>query len=144
MGRRGPAPTPTRLLELRGSWRAETRQGEPTSPPACPTPPSELRRPAKRVYRSVVCRLREAGLATRLDERALARYCELAVQFHRAVERVEKGEEDESRMLSLDRALMRHEDRFGLSPSARARLVVGAKEEPPSSQEDYFGEAQTG
>lgn len=29
MGKRGPKPTPTPILRLRGSWRADTRKGEP-------------------------------------------------------------------------------------------------------------------
>lgn len=30
MGKRGPKPTPTNLLKIRGSWRAETRNGAPS------------------------------------------------------------------------------------------------------------------
>lgn len=33
MGKRGPKPTPTALLKLRGSWRAGTRDGEPEATP---------------------------------------------------------------------------------------------------------------
>ena len=29
MGKRGPKPTPTAVLKLRGSWRANLREGEP-------------------------------------------------------------------------------------------------------------------
>ena len=39
MGKRGPKPTPTATLRLRGSWRGETREGEPevsVEPVPCP------------------------------------------------------------------------------------------------------------
>ena len=40
MGIRGPAPTPTPILALHGSWRAKTRAGEPRPPQGKPQRPS--------------------------------------------------------------------------------------------------------
>jgi P27 family predicted phage terminase small subunit len=40
MGRRGPKPTPTPILRLHGSWRADTRPNEPQAPAGTPAAPS--------------------------------------------------------------------------------------------------------
>lgn len=42
MGKRGPKPTPTSRLKLAGSWRAETRDGEPEPEAVAPEPMLKL------------------------------------------------------------------------------------------------------
>ena len=59
MGSRGPAPTPTRKLDLRGSWRAGTRPGEPKPEPVAPVKPAALSPAAGAVWDE---RVRQGGL----------------------------------------------------------------------------------
>jgi P27 family predicted phage terminase small subunit len=77
MGRRGPKPTPTKLLDIRGSWRAKTRPDEP-QPPALTkaTPPTWLSEKAKLHWKETAPCLIELGLLTVLDTHAWAMACE--------------------------------------------------------------------
>ena len=77
MGNRGPTPTPSRQLSLRGSWRAGTRPGEPKPEPAAPLKPVGLSPAAGVVWDELVPQLDAAGMVTPVDGRAFARYCEL-------------------------------------------------------------------
>ena len=168
MTRPGPPPPPTDKLRLRGSWRANARPGEPRPKPVRLRAPSWLGKDAKTVFGAVVRQLVEAGLVTRLDENALARYADLFVQYRQASEFLAKygavyavpgrpGPDGKpgpspgfrtypqaSRALVLSGELLRMEDRFGLTPSARARLVVDtpAPEEP--AFDHYFQPVRVG
>lgn len=157
----GPAPTPTNKLRLRGSWRANTRPGEPRPKAARPQPPPWLSADARAVFQAIARQLHAEGMVTRLDEAALARYADLCVHYRQASEFLAKfgavyavpgrpgpdGKPGPStgfrpypqaqRALALASELLRLEDRFGLSPAARARIIV---ETPVVSEPafDYF------
>ncbi len=70
MGARGPAPTPTKILEARGSWRAKARAGELTFPVERPECPAWLSTEARAEWDRVVERLEGAGV---LAQQAYAR-----------------------------------------------------------------------
>ena len=140
-GLKGPAPTPTKILELRGSWRAKTRHGEPQPPPAGQAPPEWLTPEAIPVWDRLVPRLAIMGLFTTLDIEAVGRYCMLFAQWHKAMSLVAQrgmtyplrdklgqitgfAEYPEIGMaIRLGPLLTRLEQMFGLSPAARARLI---------------------
>jgi P27 family predicted phage terminase small subunit len=155
MGSRGPTPTPTRKLDLRGSWRAGTRPGEPKPEPAAPSKPASLTPAAATVWDELVPQLDAAGMVTPVDGRAFARYCELFPVWDELLAFLKKsghahpikngrGEITGVRpypqvrlMLQVNEALLRLEAHFGMTPAARARLLV----EPPVATEpayDYF------
>ena len=161
MGAHGPSPTPTAKLRLRGSWRANTRPGEPRPKVARPRPPAWLSNDARAVFQAVARQLHAEGMVTRLDEGALARYADLCMHYRQASEFLAKfgavyavpgrpgadGKPGPStgfrtypqagRALALAGELLRLEDRFGMTPAARARLIA----EPPAVTEpafDYF------
>ncbi len=75
MGRRGPAPTPTNLLRLRGSPLATKRRDrtEPKPDPTRPRCPSWLDEEAKAAWRQLVPHLDAMRVMTRIDGNALAR-----------------------------------------------------------------------
>jgi P27 family predicted phage terminase small subunit len=75
MGTRGPAPTPTSILELRGSWRAKRNVNEPRPTPAAPKCPSDLPPDAKKIWRRLIATLRDMELLTIADWGQLERYC---------------------------------------------------------------------
>ena len=161
MGLRGPAPTPTRILALRGSNRAGRSSGnEPAPDVALPPPPDWISDDAKKTYAAVGARLVALGVVTVLDGEALAlfaiawarlRRCEEFLQKHGEVYAV-AGKKDgppsgfrlyphAKLALELSDRVVRLSDRLGLSPAARARLTaeIPLEDESPATSFDYFG-----
>lgn len=158
----GPPRTPTEILKRRGSWLAPLRekQGEPVPPRGRPNCPKNLCLQAKRIWRKLIPLLDEMGVLSRVDERAIARYCQLTVAFYKASDFVNKVGithflEDENgkptgevetypqldKMLSISDRLLKLEIQFGMTPSARARLTVLPKDEDAEiieNKEDFM------
>ena len=86
MGRRGPTPTPTEVLKLRGSTlvtkhRERTEAKGPAGKPRCP---EWLDADAKAMWRKLVPQLATMGVLTLVDGNALARYCRLWSRWRKA------------------------------------------------------------
>ena len=148
MGARGPAPTPTAILAARGSWRAAARKGEPKPKIGTPVCPRWLSDEARKIWRRLVPLLVPSGVLTVVDGGALARYCDTWVRWHKATEALDKdgdvlvrrdGSMEASPYVAIYRnlsdMLSRHESQFGLTPAARARLVV---EKAEQTQDDIL------
>jgi P27 family predicted phage terminase small subunit len=138
MGKRGPRPTPTAILRLRGSRRAELR-GEEIEPnmtePVCP---DWLDEPAKACWGQLIPDLQEMGVLAHIDGNALARYCAIWVHWVAAqkfiqqngptyvareidgVTRLVKPWPQVAQMSCWNEQLRRLESEFGMSPAARA------------------------
>ncbi len=125
MGKRGPKPTPTKILALRGSWRAKTRPNEPIPPAGEPAMPSWLSRSAKATWKSVVPPLVQMGVASSVDRFALARYCETLVTWREA-----RKTHDVPAMVKLSNILSGLESSFGMTPASRAELGAAHVPEP--------------
>ena len=136
MAGRGPAPTPKKLLALRGAWRGS---GPPTVDlaSAVPTPPSWLSVKARAVWDEVVPQLCGAGVLAAVDWSCVAQFCATWVHWCEAVTRVDvegvmvandgRGPAFVANpavriAAALSVELRQLGDRLGLSPSARARL----------------------
>lgn len=151
MGKRGPQKTPTRILTLRGSWRAKARGAEPTPDPSPPACPAWLSPVARRAWRRLVPQLRGMSLLGSCDRNALARYCTLFARWRDAEEYLHENgsvyeekavvgigkhsqvvvkafkEYPQARLAArLADQLLRLEHDFGLTPSARAGLAKPA------------------
>jgi P27 family predicted phage terminase small subunit len=142
MGTRGPPPTPTNVLKRRGSWRGNRNPHEPTPPPGKPRCPRWLSDEAKRAWKRMIPQLDAMGILTRLDGHALARYCQLWARWRQAEEflatngdthlvRNADGQVAGVRAYpqvkiaaQLAEQLLRIEQQFGMTPSARTRLVA--------------------
>lgn len=143
MGRRGPAPKPTALKLVQGTYRADRApNNEPMPEPAVPSCPSWLGREAKREWRRIVPELEQLGLLSRIDRSALAAYCqaygewwemEREIQKNGRVQVTDTGYEVIRPCVGIrDRALdrmYRYLREFGLSPSSRTRVSVPEKKE---------------
>jgi len=160
MGKRGPKPTPTKTLENRGSWRAKKREGEPilelvvqdpdTGELTCPT---WLSKEAKRAWKELAPQLQEAGLLAIVDQNALARYCEIWVQWRKAMEFIDKNGQvyegpggtrpwPQVQIAHKGAAeLSRLEQSFGLTPSARVGLTVTKVKDKKNSKDRFFENA---
>jgi P27 family predicted phage terminase small subunit len=145
MGLRGPAPTPTHQLELRGSWRANLNRREPRPEPGPPPCPPGLSADEKKVWRAVCRILADMDLLTKADGATLERYCRFFVRNGLTyplkapadepprggyVGRLPSGEflvawvefPQAREVHRLHKALKDIEDRFGLTPAARTRV----------------------
>lgn len=138
MGKRGPKPTPTRILKLRGSPLAGRREGELPAESAGEfdaTPPPELAGDALAEWQRLVPILRALGVLTPLDRSALHALCERWEAYTACVKLKDSvaGSWQEEAALSnrLNGALdrwMKIAAAFGLTPSDRTKLRVDKKD----------------
>ena len=151
MGKRGPARTPTNILKMRGSWLADTRVDEPQPEKGRPTCPAWLDKEAKRYWREIAPQLETMGILGKCDRGALARYCRTWAKWRQAEEflmehgdyvtiRNAEGQVVEikeppqvARAIRLGDQLLRLEQQFGLTPSARASMAI-TKENPEENR----------
>ncbi len=176
MGTRGPAPTPTSQLKLRGSWRGDTRDGEPDAPAGKPQMPKWMDAEAKKYWARVVVLLEKMGLLSQADEMVLMRYVVMLARWVKAEKFVQKhgtahavweqilipdpdkpGDMKYERRLKymrrfpqvgeaheLHQALLRVEQHYGLTPSARAAIGAaigdGKKTKAANDYGRFFGD----
>ena len=140
MGKRGPRPTPTAVLKLRGSRRAELNRNEPKPEPGVPDPPEMLDEEGLAVWDQLVPQLDAMGVLTRIYGLALSRYCVIWSQWVKATQFIQQNgttypiKDNDGKvkcfvqfpqvaiMHKTAQALLRLEAEFGLTPSARTRL----------------------
>lgn len=153
MGRRGPAPLPTRLKLLRGNpGRRPLNDREPQPEKARPECPDWLDDEAKACWDDLVPQLEAMGVLTRIEGQALTAYCDTWSRWKRAVLFIrEHGEilpikDDKGKVKylqqmpqvaiarSLIQVLHRYQQEFGMTPSSRTRITANAK--PPADKID--------
>lgn len=164
MPKPGPRPTPTRVLRLRGSWRAKRNPTEPQPKVVKPTAPAWLSEDAKKVFDDYAGQLHASGVLTAVDQFALARYADLSVEYRRCAEFTAKhgqvwvvrgrqgpnGEEGRpvgfatypqaKLKLAIASTLLQLEREFGMTPAARAGLrTEDVYADEPSHADYYFG-----
>ena len=155
MGRRGPPPTPTTILKLRGSWRANLNRDEPEPEPGPPEKPSWLDSYASGAWDELVPLLERMRVLTEADGKALTllcttwsrwRQCEEFVAEHGEVYPIKdkEGKTKELRRFpqavaadTLGRAVNRYLGEFGLSPATRTRIQT--VQETPSYDPNEYG-----
>ena len=156
MGLRGPAPTPTALLELRGSKELYNRKAEPKPSAEKPVKPKWLTKDDAKVWRQVTDELARMGTLARSDGNAIGRYCSLVVEWATArafvnklgqsfIVRDSQGKVKEVRLypqvaviVKMNAALLALEREFGLTPASRARIQVNVPERKTDSIKEKF------
>lgn len=159
MGKRGPAPTPAKVLQLRGTYRPDRDAPNAPSPetaaPSCPTwlgKSVPWGREAVREWSRIAPLLEGNQLLTELDRANLAAYCDAYARWwhfrrevarHGAVQVTESGyAAQRPEVTMMNRAL---EDMkkfgalFGLSPSDRRNVSATPKEEADTAADFLFG-----
>ena|SRR3990172_9483158 len=148
----GPRPTPTRILQLRGSWRAKLRDGEPQPRPAIPTCPRHLDREARREWHRVTKVLRPLQIISEADRAILSAYCSCWGRLHDAESKLHgsgglvvkspSGYPMLNPYLSVVHRsveqLQRLASELGLSPAARTRIRVPV--DPAAESDDPFAD----
>ena len=150
MGKRGPAPTPTAMLKLRGSWRADINENEPQPDAVAPEKPDELPAEAEAVWDRLISELELMHVLTRADGFALellARTWGKWMEAERKIEEVGsvypiKNPDGSIKYLqqtpwvamsrNYGAELNRLLQQFGLTPSARSRITTAVKNEQPA------------
>ena len=159
MGRRGPAPTPTTVLKLRGSTLVTRHReaAEVRAPVGRPDCPDWLDETAQAMWNHLIPLLEGMGVLTRIDGNALARYCSLWSRWRKMEAFIQdKGEMyplrgDDGKVKCFQQwtqvsiagklalQLTRLEQEFGMTPSARARIQIAqAPEEQRSGKSRFF------
>ncbi len=140
MGKRGPCPTPTPILKVRGSWRAKTRKNESEPETGRPRAPDNMPVPVAKVWHALLDNLEKMpGILATCDGGQLERYCVYFVRWHDIEIALGKLGDDVlsithgkqsgplfdrmlKQSLKIDAALKQVEREFHLTPSARARV----------------------
>lgn len=148
---RGPRPTPTKILQARGSWRADLRAGEPAPAPANLDPPKWLGKVAAKEWRRVMPELQALGLFTALDLAPLAAYCRAWADWQEAIAMIEEhgatvttanGYPVQSPWVAIktttQKQFLAAAAELGLSPAARTRIKVEATAKPTDGKARFF------
>jgi P27 family predicted phage terminase small subunit len=147
MGRRGPRPTPTKILNLRGSRIRGAKDGvEPEA--VAPICPPGLSRDAREEWGRIVPDLDRLGILARIDHAALVTYCESWSSYREHTRKIRKEgwlvKTQWGRMAANPRAgllnaarsaMLRFQQEFGLTPSARTRIKAS-----PEAKKDPLGD----
>ena len=157
MGKRGPAKTPTAILKLHGSRLAKDRDKvQPKPSRGAPRCPASLSDEAKQVWRQIVPKLIDMRVLCKVDAGTLERYCDEFARWRRASDFIKQHGESYpiknadgslkyvqqfpqvSISSKLSASLLRIEQEFGLTPSARAGLSVTPQPTADPKQSRYF------
>lgn len=132
MGKRGPQPTPTAILEKRGSWRAKTRNSEPVGVAfdfKCPEWLDDEN--AINKWKELSTFLTNMGVLQKTDNDTLARYCFWWGKFVAKT----KTCQDLSDLNKIESNLKDLGARLGLSPTDRTKISIPEK---PTDKKDKF------
>ena len=153
MSRRGPAPLPTKIKELKGNpGRRPLNNREAHPDPTKPRRPSWIQGEARREWDRVVPRLHDAGLLTSIDHGIIEAYCvvygrwveaEKKVKEVPAVVQTSNGNPIQNPYISIANHaladLLKFAREFGMTPSARSRIPATPEEKEESLADFLFG-----
>lgn len=148
----GPMPTPTAILEARGSGLVSKRKGEPKPPVGVPKCPACLSRQAKKAWREMSKSLESQGLITVVDWMSFACLCQAWAEFEIATRMLDEegrtikttsGYMQPHPAVSMQRSawasVKAYSALFGLDPADRARMnIAPPKEEKKDGKSKYF------
>lgn len=152
MGKRGPPPTPTKVLDMRGSWRADLRTGEPAEDKAEPVAPEFLTLDERAAWNALTARLRVMGLLSDTYDAVTMRLACLYVEWLELRKLCHKGRWQKSKdgkvsampwfkgMREVGAEITRLESLFGLSPSSKTSLIRGDSDGDLEDELDKYRE----
>ena len=156
MGKRGPRKEPTIIKIAKGNpGKRPLNKSEPKPPSDDITPPEWVTGVAREKWDNVVPKLIGMGVMTNADVDTIARYCTMHEQFVKYLDQCRRGldvlviRDDAGKvkymqstpaatMLSkLAASMLRIEQEFGLTPSARSGLSA-TQSKPTDEVSDFF------
>lgn len=131
----GQAPTPRRILEARGSWRAKLAADEPADKVQVPTCPDWLDAEGRAEWKRLSPLLRKRGTVHRISRGVLAGLCQVWSQFVKASRELNRLLHDANadpllirRWSAISREsftnYLRAAGEFGLTPASKTRVQV--------------------
>ena len=158
MGRRGPPPEPTKLRVLKGNpSKRPVNEREPEPRATAPRCPEWLSVHAKRVWHRLVPELKAMRVLTYIDGDALTAYCQTYARWQAAEEFIQKhGEayplrDEQGRIRCMQQfpqvaiarnlilVLRAYQQEFGMTPSARSRVVVAPNPDSRGDAHRWLG-----
>ena len=145
MAARGRKPKPTALKELEGNpGKRSLNPSEPKPPQKAPSCPAWLEKEAKRVWRRLSKGMEQLGILTELDRAAFAGYCQAYARWkeaetfltqHGSLVKTPNGYWQQVPQVSIAQSnlkqMMNIAAQFGLTPSARSRIIACSGESAP-------------
>lgn len=148
MGRRGPKPEPTIIKLAKGNpGKRRINKAEPKPSTDGIEPPEYLAGKSLEKWHAIIPQLRDMGVMTVSDVETIARYCTMWEQWLKYLDQCRRGLDvlvirDESGKVKymqstpaatmqqkLATSMLRIEQEFGLTPSARTGIVAKKDEE---------------
>jgi len=159
MGRRGPKPQPAGVRQQKAPVRSRSRKtakaAQPSAPAASGAAPAWLKGDGLKIFSKMAPTLRSMKLLTETDVPAFARYCKHYARWLGMQKRLDVGGEfyeietasgtvrraDPAFTMAdrLDRMMLAFEDRFGLNPAERQRIMAARANTGATG--DMFGNA---
>jgi phage terminase small subunit len=127
MAGKGPAKTPTAILEGRSSWRAKTRQDEPVYNGI-----QNLRQPiglgyhGKKIWNRLFPLLTNQGVLTDADIAGFERYCFLWQAWK---DLAKEKPLDINKLMKIESGFSKLEQQFGLTPASRPNIKANKVEQ---------------
>lgn len=149
MAQRGRKPKPTALKELEGNPGGRPlNKKEPKPAKKAPRCPSWLEEEAKKEWKRMAKVLEQMGLLTEMDMAAFAGYCQAYARWKEAEEfltqhgsmvRTPNGYLQQVPQVSIAQTnmkiMLKFCEQFGLTPSARSRIVGGENSDEEDEME---------
>lgn len=153
MGRRGPAPEPTRLKIIKGNpGKRPLNKKEPKPQQGIPECPPELAGAARDEWERIAPMLHKIGLLSKVDGAGLAMYCAIYARWLEAEAQIRKhgmlikspnGYPMQSPYLNIATQCIKqmrgYLQELGLSASSRSRIEVEREDIETDAEERFFG-----
>jgi len=143
MGRRGPKPLPNSIKRARGNpGKRKLNENEPQPEKGLPEKPDYLDEEGSACWERLIPQFERMCILTRIDEHAVAIYCETWSRLRKMMDFIRKhgevypilGDDGKIKCMQqfpqvsiaakLQQALLRLQQEFGMTPSSRSGLAV--------------------
>jgi len=156
MGKRGPKPLPTAVINIRGGpqhyhRKKEDLDLEPQPDPNIPPCPNHLDLKAKQEWIRMAKELDECGILTNLDMAVFASYCHSYSRWIEATNQVKtqgsvittpKGYKQQNPTLTIankaEEMMIKAAAHMGITPSSRSGVKRADKQPKEKSKERFF------
>lgn len=146
MGARGPKPTPTAILQKRGSWLAKVNRNEPLPPDDLPIKPDDMNEDSEQLWTMLEPMLANMGVLKQPDGLALQQLVSIWAEWHKYDQYLQNNPDtlevlDNNGMIreiklhpyvkqrsKCSDQLDKHLANFGLTPSSRSRISLDPKD----------------
>ena len=150
MATRGRKPTPTAIKELEGNpGKRPLNRNEPRPAKKAPACPKWLEPEAKKEWRRLAKSLEQMGVLTEADMASFASYCQAYARWkeaeefitqHGTIVKTPSGYWQQVPQVSIaqtyNKIMTKLAEQFGLTPSARSRIIAANNENGPVDELD--------